>query len=203
VKSARAYTLRARAEAQEATARRIRDAAWAAFLESPYEEVTLAGVAAAAGVSHQTLLNHFGSKEGLFAAFGEELGREIVSLRERAVPGDPRSVVSVLLHQYEPWGDANARWDLLEERFPNVAEGTREARGHHRAWLEQQFAPWLDLPRPERERRLALLYVATDVKTWKLLRRHLGLGRRETGRLMLRLIEAALQDPDGEEVAPT
>lgn len=203
MKSVRAYTLRARAEAQEATARRILAAARAAFLESPYESVTLAGVAASAGVSHQTLLNHFGSKERLFAAFGEELGREIVEARERAVPGDPSSVVSALLDQYERFGDANARWDLLEERFPNIAAGMREARRHHRRWLEQQFAVWLELPPAERGRRLALLYVATDVKTWKLLRRHLALSRRETGRLMLRLIEAALRDSTGEGVAPT
>lgn len=182
----------ARAEAQEATARRILTAAREAFLQHPYEEVTLAHVAKRAGVSHQTLLNHFGSKERLFTAFGEELGEEIDRIRERAVPGEPSSVVDVLLTQYEQFGDANARWDLLEEQLPLFAEAIQDARRYHLGWLEQMFAAWLDVPRPEREQRLALLHVATDVKTWKLLRRHLGHSRRTTGELMLRLIETAL-----------
>jgi AcrR family transcriptional regulator len=192
-----------RAESQRATTRRILDAARAAFLEHPYESVTLAGVAAAAGVSHQTVLNHFDSKEGLFAAFGDELAQEIQRARERARPGEPGSIVSVLIDQYERFGDANARWELLEERSPIFAEGMREAREHHRAWLERQFAPWLAAPQRERNRRLALLHVATDVKTWKLLRRHLGLGRRTTGELMLRLIEATLAESSGEEQGPS
>jgi AcrR family transcriptional regulator len=185
----------ARAEAQQATARRILDAARAAFLEEPYENVTLAGIAQASGVSHQTVLNHFASKQGVFAAFGAELYEEIKALRKRAVAGDPRSVIAVLLNQYERFGDANARWEVLEERFDEVGEAMGEARAYHGAWLEEHFPSRLDVPRSERNRRLALLYVSTDVKTWKLLRRHLCLGRRTTGELMLRLLEAALGEP--------
>jgi AcrR family transcriptional regulator len=194
----RTYTLRARAESQQATGRRILDAARAAFLDSPYEEVTLTRVAAAAGVSHQTVLNHFGSKDGLFAAFGEELHAEINELRSRVEPGDARSVVSALMEQYERFGDVNARWEILEERSVQVAAAMSEARGHHLSWLQEQFAAWLDLPARERRQRLALLCVATDVKTWKLLRRHLGHGRQATAALMLQLVEAALMPPVGD-----
>jgi len=194
----RSYTLGARAESREATARRILAAARAAFLENPYEDVTLNRVAKAAGVSHQTLLNHFGSKEGLFAAFGEEHHEEIQALRRRVEPGDPRSLVSALMEQYERFGDVNVRWEILEERSDLVAEGMSEARRHHLAWLEEQFAAWLDIPVRERRRRVALLCVATDVKTWKLLRRHLGHGRQATTALMLELVEAALSPSDGE-----
>jgi AcrR family transcriptional regulator len=191
-----------RAAAQQATARRILDAARTAFLAAPYEEVTLARIAQDAGVSHQTVLNHFGSKEGVFAAFGDELHEDVTALRERAEPGNPRSVVAVLMEQYERFGDANARWDLLEDRLVEIAANVAEARRSHLAWLAEHFEPWLDVAPVERDRRLALLYVATDVKTWKLLRRHLGHGRRATADLMLRLTEAALQDAPQEGEGP-
>jgi AcrR family transcriptional regulator len=191
-----------RAEAQQATARRILDAAREAFLAATYEEVTLAGIARDAGVSHQTVLNHFGSKEGVFAAFGNELHEDIMALRERAVPGDQRSVIAALMEQYERFGDANGRWDLLEDRSAEVAEAMAEARRYHLAWLAEHFAPWLEVATTERERRLALLYVATDVKTWKLLRRHLGHGRRATAELMLRLTESVLQERPQEIEGP-
>jgi AcrR family transcriptional regulator len=194
----RSYTLKARAESQAATTRRILDAARAGFLDSPYEDVTLNRIAEAAGVSHQTVLNHFGSKDGLFAAFGEELHSEINELRSRVEPGDARSVVSALMEQYERFGDVNARWEILEERSVQVAEGMSEARRFHVAWLEEQFAAWLDVPARERRQRLALLCVATDVKTWKLLRRHLGHGRQATAALMLKLVEAALMPSVGD-----
>ena len=57
-----------RAAAVEATRERILDAACDAFLASWYDEVTLRGVAVAADVALQTLVNHFGSKEALYGA---------------------------------------------------------------------------------------------------------------------------------------
>jgi hypothetical protein len=41
-----------------------------------------------------------------------------------------------------------------------------------------------------RERRVTQLVVATDVFTWKLLRRDTGLGRRQTAVAMRELVEA-------------
>ena len=71
----RAYRMVARAEAAEATARAIIAAARRLFSELPYDEVSLPAVAAAAGVTVQTLLRRFGSKDGLFAAAARERSR--------------------------------------------------------------------------------------------------------------------------------
>jgi hypothetical protein len=43
-----------------------------------------------------------------------------------------------------------------------------------------------------RERRIAGLIVLTDVFTWRLLRRDIGLSRSETERTIVEFIEAAL-----------
>ena len=59
----------ARAAAAEQTHERILDAARERFLAAPYDEVTLAGIATDAGVSTQTVLNRFATKENLFLEF--------------------------------------------------------------------------------------------------------------------------------------
>ena len=64
----RQYRMNVRARRSEATAKRIRGVALERFLSRPYEEVTLAEVAKAAGVTVPTLIAHFGRKEELFAA---------------------------------------------------------------------------------------------------------------------------------------
>ena len=87
--AARTYTMRARAEAVEATRERIARAAMQRFLAEPYEDVTIASVARDAGVSHQTLLNHFESKDGLFAAAAERFSADLA-----AVAGGPRDIRS-------------------------------------------------------------------------------------------------------------
>jgi AcrR family transcriptional regulator len=194
----RAYDMTARAEALEDTRERILESARSAFMGLPYEEATLAHIAAEASVSHQTVLNHFSSKEGLFLAVGERMAAEIDERRGRAAVGDPVGAVSCLVDDYEIIGDAAARFDLLEDRFSEVGQLIRGARHSHRAWLEDRFAPWLDIPAAARRRRLALLEVATGVHTWKHLRRHRGFGRRATAGLMLEMVEAALGLPGSE-----
>ena len=64
----RTYRMGARADAVEASRERMARAALARFIAEPYDAVTIASVAKDAGVSHQTVLNHFDSKEGLFTS---------------------------------------------------------------------------------------------------------------------------------------
>jgi len=49
---------------------------------------------------------------------------------------------------------------------------------------------------------LDALYAATDVGTWKLLRRDLGLSKPRTAAAMQALIRGALRDPTGTEEVP-
>ena len=58
--SQRAYSMELRAAAAEATRERILEAAADSFMEHWYDDVTIASVAKQAGVSGQTVLNHFG-----------------------------------------------------------------------------------------------------------------------------------------------
>src|SRR3954452_11984963 len=102
--SPRVYSMQSREAAAEATRERMLAAAQRLFFEHWYDDVTIALVAEEAGVSGQTLLNHFGGKEGLFAAVIERTGTELTGRRDQAVPGDVRGAVAVLVDDYEITG---------------------------------------------------------------------------------------------------
>jgi AcrR family transcriptional regulator len=185
--------MQARADAVEATRSRLIQSAFDAFAARLYDDVTIASVARDAGVSHQTLLNHFGSKEGLYAAMVEVAAERISETRAGAIPGDAASVVGALMDQYEAHGDANARAAALDERIPAVAAMLVRARAYHQQWLAEMFADHLPPAGAARREALAALHVATDVYTWKLLRRDLGLSRRATSDTMTRIVTALLR----------
>jgi AcrR family transcriptional regulator len=71
--SARRYEQRLRAEAAEATRRRILDAVASELRATPTEPVSLDRVARRARVARSTIYLVFGSRAGLFDAFAEDL----------------------------------------------------------------------------------------------------------------------------------
>jgi len=185
----RPYRMAVRAEAAEATARRVLDAALELFTDRPYEEVSLDDVAARSGVVKRTVLRRFGSKEELFVAAMNQAVEEMVTQREAAPVGDVAGAVANVVEHYERWGANRLRLLSQEDRIPVVAENVTGGRGYHRSWVERTFAPLLEgLRGAARTRRVAALIVLTDVYTWKLLRRYLGLSRRQTERTLVDLI---------------
>jgi AcrR family transcriptional regulator len=184
MKAARAYNMDLRAAAAEATRERILAAAAEAFLAHWYDDVTLAAIAERAGVSGQTVINHFGGKEQLAAAAHQRLSEQIMSLRYTPEPGDVPGLVEAVVDDYETTGDAVVRLLALEEKVPSLQPLLASGRRGHREWVESMFgAPEL----------VAELIVATDVYTWKLLRRDQGLSRDETVAAMLRIVQALLE----------
>lgn len=188
--SRRPYTMRARAEAVEATRDRIARAAMARFLAQLYDDVTIAAVAADAGVSAQTVLNHFESKEGLFTAAAARFSADLAGAREADHPHDAATAVAALMEQFETGGDGNVRLALLDERIPAVRAALDDGRAFHQRFLADVFADRLPPGAAERRRALAALHAATDVYTWKLLRRDLGLDRRAAQQVMTEMVEA-------------
>lgn len=182
----------ARAEKREETRRRILGAMKDALVTATYPSIRMADVAAAAGVSSQTVHAHFESKESLFLAACLDLGEELVAARGHVEPGDVAGIVRGLVRQYERYGDINWTMLALERESSAVAGALEIGRAGHRGWLEKTFEPVL--PEAAAERRAALdgLYAATDVGTWKLLRRDLGLSRSRTREVMETLVHGVL-----------
>jgi AcrR family transcriptional regulator len=172
-----------RAAAAEATSERILVAAAEVFLDRWYDDVTLAELAQRAGVSGQTLINHYGGKEQLATAAYEYLSKQITLRRYTPEPGDVEGAVEALVEDYEITGDAVVRMLALEEKVATLGPLLERGRKGHRAWVETMFqAPELV---PE-------LIVATDVYAWKLLRRDQGLGREETAAAIRHMVQAIL-----------
>jgi AcrR family transcriptional regulator len=84
----RAYRMDRRARAVEETGRRILDAAFAAFGEDLYDQVSLQHVAARAGVTVQTVIRRFGSKDELYAALARWRSEQIRTARDATPVGD-------------------------------------------------------------------------------------------------------------------
>jgi AcrR family transcriptional regulator len=185
----RPYRQTARAAAAAATRERILDVATEHFLARYYDDVTLAAIAKQAGVTQQTVINHFTSKEGLLQDAADRLDPERF---RRANAADP---VANVVDDYEPAGDAVIRMLALEERVPALAPFLARGRAGHRAWVAEAFAGQLpDTAGPAYEQALNLHVLATDITTWKLLRRDMGLSRAQTVDHMRALI-AALAPP--------
>lgn len=180
-----------------ATHERIVEAAEEAFRQNWYDDVTLRSVASAAGIALQTVVNHFGTKEALFAAASERTAANIERARWGVEPGDVEGALATLVADYERNGDMILRTLAFEERVPVVAPVLALGRQGHQEWVEHVFGAALEgLDRQDRKRRLAQLVVVTDVYAWKLLRRDKGLGRSQTITAMRELV-AALHDPEG------
>jgi AcrR family transcriptional regulator len=189
VAARRAYRMTARARAAAATGERILSTATEVFLGRPYEQVSLDDVAREAGVTVQTVLRRFGSKEDLVAAAAEVGIERVRAARARAPIGDLAGAVRNLVDHYEEWGARVLRMLAQEESVPPFRKVTEAGRRLHRAWVERTFAPWLRISGGVRAQRLAQLVAVTDVYVWKLLRRDQGLSRSATERTLLELLQ--------------
>jgi AcrR family transcriptional regulator len=189
----RAYTQVARKRSEERTKTRLLDAATRVFFEGDWTSTSLERIAEEAGVSKQTLLRHFGSREGLARAAFERERAVVVSQRAAAPVGDVAGAVDNLLDHYEAFGDRALKLEALP---PDGAgsEFVREGRELHYLWVETVFSPLLGPSSLRRSRRLAALIAICDVHTWRVLARHLGLERTEVRATLILAIDGVLEE---------
>lgn len=185
----RPYRQTARAEAAEGLRQRVIMAFHDLLLSRWIDEITLDEVALSAGTTRQTVIRLFGGKDGL-------LERVIGLVSARAEPRvslsrdvSPQAAIEALIAHYEAVGDMIVRFLAQEERHcalrPLLAKGRRE----HRAWVAERFGSTQNgLNARERERQITRLVVATDIYTWKLLRRDFGKSQHEVLQLMVSII---------------
>jgi AcrR family transcriptional regulator len=193
-KAKRPYRMKVRAQAAEATRQKILDVVEAAFAELFYDEITLSAVAKRAGVSVQTVIRHFESKENLFVASYLQTAEKMGADRGPLPVGDPEEIIADLVDHYERFGD-RILWMLAQEEREQILKHLADAgRIYHLQWCRQAFAPALDGLRGKiRERRLAQFVAATDIYVWKLLRRDRNLSKQQTKLAMRELVEPLMK----------
>lgn len=183
--------MQARAKAVEQTRRRIIAAATRLFAEQPFDLVSFAQVARASGIGIATVVRQFETKEQLFAAAAASASQSLDAEAASTPPNDPPAAVRSTIRNYERYGDAIVGLLAQEQRVPMIRQQLAHGRSVHRAWVEGAFAGVLGRRRGRaRQVRLAQLMAVTDVSHWKVLRRDLGLSRRETERALLEIVEA-------------
>jgi AcrR family transcriptional regulator len=183
------------------TKERILGAVVALATEKLSIEIVLDEVGARAGVTVQTILRHFGSKDALFSA-AVGFGSAEVAAERIAPVGDVAEAVRVIVDHYESRGDwvmALLGQEASDERIRGITESGRQV---HREWVATVFEPQLArCAKPQRQVVCNLLVVATDVYTWKLLRRDRGLSRSRTEDQIRYLTDAILASVSSASVS--
>ena len=191
--SGRRYNQVARAEGQQRTREALLDAAEREFFEGRFERVSLEELAASAGVTKQTLLRHFGSKDALLEQSASRGRGRVQAQRFGAPAGDVGRAVDNLLAHYNEDGKRALMIDTLEGRGGVAGEIVAEAKALHYDWVDHAFGCWLErLPAGARRRRRAALIALCDVHVWWLLSHDLGLSRADLRRTLVEAIERIL-----------
>jgi AcrR family transcriptional regulator len=184
--------MRARAASAAETGERILRAVLDLHVERFHDQITLEDVADRAGVTVQTVLRRFRSKDALIAAAAELASKEVRSQRMAAPAGDIPAAVDNLLDHYAATGASALRLLSQEDRVPQLKEIADRGREFHYAWVERTFAPFLE-GWAGRARLRAQLITLTDVYTWKLLHLDLGLDRAETRTALIDMIQSVVK----------
>lgn len=183
-----------RAESTARTRDAILDAATQEFWSKPSRDLTLDRIADRAGTTVQTIIRHFGGREGVFEAALERESARVASERDASAVSTPSEAVRQLVGHYERIGDGVMRMLAEEHGSAAVREIVERGRVLHRRWCEAVFARHLRASSDAvRARRLAQLTAVCDVYTWKLLRRDGCLSRQTTELAMRELVALLLE----------
>ena len=190
----RPYRQVARAEAQELTRDALIAAAQREFFAGRWEESSLEAIASSAGVTKQTLLRHFGSKDGL-------LERALSGVTTRsATSGSARRVLTSPGRSTTCSSTTKGGASELSDSVPPmwlaaISELGRRARRLHYDWIEHAFGSALArLGVKDRRRRRAALVALCDVHAWWLLSHDLELSRGEVRATLIDAIQSLIPE---------
>jgi len=184
----RVYRQTARAAAAEQLRQRVA-AAFHALLSSRWvDEITLDDVAVSAGTTRQTVIRLFGGKEGLVEAVAAIIEAQSEPRLRLADDASKQAALRALITHYELVGDLVIRLLAQEDRHPALRPILERGRRVHREWVAKWFGAGLKKG-AERERQITRLVVATDIYTWKLLRRDFGQSEKEVTVVMAGLLQ--------------
>jgi len=186
-----------RRQSQERTRHALLDAAAEAFFDDRWAKASLNALSATAGVTKQTLLRNFGSKDGLLMQAVMRGAKQVRDQRWSTPTDDVAGAVENLLEHYEAWGERSIRIGAWQTNRPAaLAVLSRAARQIHYEWVDHAFARWLEPLDGEAHTNLrAGLIALCDVQTWWILSHHLGLPRAQVHTILLEQIERLLRAP--------
>jgi AcrR family transcriptional regulator len=191
----RPYKQVAREQAQQRTREALLEAAIEEFYGDRWNKTSLETLAERAGVTKQTLLRHFRSKEGLLIQALVHSAAQVLDERWSAPVGDLDGVIENLLDHYDAWGMRARRIGAWQDAPSVLAKLSQAGRQLHYQWIEFAFASQLEGLAEEAFARLrAELIVICDVQTWWILSHDLALPRGEIKTILRGMVERALAE---------
>jgi AcrR family transcriptional regulator len=187
----RKYDMATRGQAKTATRDAIIRATIDAFMAERSFAITLPAVAERADVTVKTVLRHFGNREALIEAAWSQAYAEVMAERTPP-PDDPEAALDALIAHYERLGDVVLTMLADDKNDPRAQRMNTVGRLGHRAWVEEVFRARLPDESAARSRLIDVLVVATDVYSWKLLRRDRALSVDDVRDRMLFLVESVV-----------
>jgi AcrR family transcriptional regulator len=189
----RAYDNTFRAEMAEQTRVRILRAAVDLLGEAQDTPLTMALVAARAGVSEPTAYRHFPSREALLEAIAVQASKEF---GEPPMADDVEDLPALMVAVSDYFG-RHAAWMRSTLKNPRSAEVRATGRRHRAARLRAVVEPRLShLRARERDLVMAIVQALVRLESWDHATRQLGLTSDEAGRALAWAMRALLDAVD-------
>jgi AcrR family transcriptional regulator len=194
----RPYKKVAREQAEQRTREALLDAAVDEFYSDRWRQTSLEKLARRAGVTKQTLLRHFGSKDGLLVQALIHGAAKVLDERWSAPRGDVDGVVENLLTHYEASGERARHIGAWQQSGSGaLTKLSQVGRQLHYDWVDFAFGPQLErLDGQPRERCRAALIAICDLQTWWILAHDLALPRAEVKKILIGMIERLAAEPE-------
>jgi AcrR family transcriptional regulator len=195
-KTTRRYQLRKRADAMEATRRRITEAAVELHGTLGPARTTMTAVAERAGVQRQTVYRHFADEGELFGACSEHFAGEHPwpdPSRWRAI-ADPAERLRVALDELYAWYEVTGAMWANVLRDETLVDAVGPALVPFRAFLDdaaRELAAGWGVRGGRRALLLAATRHAVDFHTWQSLAGGEGVGRAQVVELTSAMVERA------------
>lgn len=187
----RRYRMKARAEAAEATRRRVLEAARATILEGPTPSLSMGEVARRAGVVRSTLYSQYGSQAGLIGAVMVDAGLRAGFERVLELFNLPDAAEA--MRQALPEGarmigsdhELTRRVRVLAQLDPEVMAGQQTGDKYRAGGMRYQAGRLAEQhkmrPGVSPERAAMLLWLLTDFATYDGLRATWGMDSEQIG----------------------
>jgi len=199
----RRYEQRRRAQTAEETRRRVLDAVYDRLREAPAQPVSVDGIARSAGVSRSTVYVIFGSRAGLFDAFGADLFERGGFHRVLDAIADPDPRVTVRagitggVHTFAAHRDVFRALMSMAALDPDAVGGAMQRSEQRRTrgmmWLARRLARHGHLREGLGPKRAAdRLWVMTSFDAFDLLYTGRGMAAREVARALVDMAERSV-----------
>jgi len=196
----RKYELKARAERQRETRRRIVEATSALHQEVGPAKTTVAEIARRAGVQRLTVYNHFPEDRDLFMACGGDYMQRhpLPDFDALLAKPEPRArtvnALEALYGRYRETEEMTAKIERDREAIPALDSVVRQTIDAGLNEVADALAAGFQVKGALRTRLRALLVVALDFWTWDRLNRE-GLDDRAAAELMAGAVDAIASPP--------